>query len=58
MNAEEISKKIAPRVKDGKISCKKALEFAEKEKISTSALGEALNELKIKVVSCQLGCFP
>ena len=43
---------------DGKISCKQALKLAEEEGISSGDLGKLLNEIKVKVAGCQLGCFP
>lgn len=55
---EEAKKKLVSLAKDGKIACKQALEFAEKEGIPPKKVGELLNELKIKIVTCQLGCFP
>ena len=58
MDKEAIAKKIKGKTKDGKIACKQALKFAEKEGISSKDLGALLNELKIKVANCQLGCFP
>jgi hypothetical protein len=41
----------------GKISCNTAFELAEKYKLSRSEMGELLNQQKIKIVNCQLGCF-
>jgi hypothetical protein len=58
MDKESIMKEIDTFVINGKISCKKALELAEKNNISPKALGDLLNDAKIKVSSCQLGCFP
>lgn len=58
MDKESIMKEIDPFIKNGKISCKKALELAEKNNISPKTLGDLLNEAKVKVASCQLGCFP
>jgi hypothetical protein len=55
---EEIRKRLEQIAKEGKIPCRKALEFAEKEGIPPKKVGELLNELGIKIVSCQLGCFP
>ena len=43
---------------NGKISCKQAQEIAEEEGIPYKDMGSMLNELKVKVASCQLGCFP
>ena len=42
----------------GKIACKQALRIAEEEGIPPKDLGSLLNELKVKVANCQLGCFP
>jgi len=58
MDKEKIMQKVKSLSKDGKISCKQSLKLAEEEGISSRDLGELLNELKIKVMGCQLGCFP
>ncbi|MCX5813019.1 MAG: hypothetical protein NT178_10805 [Proteobacteria bacterium] len=58
MNKEAVIEKINAHTKDGKIACKQALNIAEEENIPSKELGEMLNELKIKVFGCQLGCFP
>ncbi len=42
---------------NNKITCAKAWEFADKFGITKKQMGELLNELKIKITSCQLGCF-
>ena len=42
---------------DGKITCAKAWELADKYNISKKEMGNLLNELKIKITQCQLGCF-
>lgn len=58
MDKEAVMEKIRTHVKDGRIACKQALKIAEEEQIASKAVGELLNEMKIKVTSCQLGCFP
>ena len=58
MDKEAITKIIRKKTKDGKISCKQALKIAEEAGIPSKKLGALLNELKIKVANCQLGCFP
>jgi hypothetical protein len=40
-----------------KISCPQAFDIAEKAKVSRTVLGEYLTRNKIKIRSCQLGCF-
>ncbi|MHB8110788.1 MAG: hypothetical protein ACYDHW_12245 [Syntrophorhabdaceae bacterium] len=57
MDKAIISEKIKPHVTDGKISCQQARKFAEDENIPYQELGDLLNELKIKIAGCQLGCF-
>ena len=58
MDKAGLSKKVEALSKNGKISCKQALKLAEDEGISSRDLGNLLNELKVKVMGCQLGCFP
>jgi len=58
MNKQDMIKKIKAKIREDKISCKQALKIAEEEGISPKALGEILNEEKIKIAHCQLGCFP
>lgn len=58
MENEQLVQKIKLHAKDGKIACKQALKLAEEENIAPKALGEMLNELNIKIMGCQLGCFP
>jgi hypothetical protein len=58
MENEQLVQKIKLHAKDGKIACKQALKLAEEENIAPKTLGEMLNELNIKIMSCQLGCFP
>jgi hypothetical protein len=58
MDKEGLIEKINARAKDGRIACKQALKLAEEEHIPSQEIGLLLNELKIKVVHCQLGCFP
>jgi len=58
MDKQALIEKIKIHTKDGKISCKQAQEIAEEEGIPYKDMGSMLNELKVKVASCQLGCFP
>jgi hypothetical protein len=58
MDKAGLTKKVKALSKNGKISCKQALTLAEEEGISSRDLGNLLNELKVKVMGCQLGCFP
>ena len=57
MSDEDLEKKILELAKDSRISCKAALELAEQAGIPTQKMAGILNKHKIKVSSCQLGCF-
>ncbi len=43
---------------DGKLPCAVAFQIAKKLKVSPRQVGDTANRLKIKIASCQLGCFP
>jgi hypothetical protein len=43
---------------NGKLPCAVAFQIARKLKVSPRQVGDAANRLKIKIASCQLGCFP
>jgi len=58
MDKEGLTGKIKTQAKDGKISCKQAQKLADEEGVSYKDMGILLNDLKIKITSCQLGCFP
>lgn len=57
MITEEIKARIKAAASEGKIACAAAFRLAEELGISRREMGERLNELKIKIVQCQLGCF-
>ncbi len=42
---------------DNQISCTKARELSERFGIPLSEIGRLANELKIKIIACELGCF-
>ena len=58
MEKEQAVEKIKSVTKEGRISCKQALGIARDMDLSPKELGDLLNEMKIKIISCQLGCFP
>ena len=57
MSREELIVKIKAAAPEGKISCAAAMRLAEELVISRQQLGQLLNELRIKIKQCQLGCF-
>lgn len=57
MSQEDIKVRIKAAAPEGKIACAAAFRLAEELGLSRKDLGELLNELKIKIMHCQLGCF-
>jgi hypothetical protein len=57
MEREQLIERVRGASKDDKISCRVTLKLAEETGISSAQLGSVLNELKIKISGCQLGCF-
>jgi hypothetical protein len=51
---KEVLREAAPQ---GKISCEAARALAERLNLPYALVGEATNELGIKINACQLGCF-
>ena len=58
MDRQAIIEEVKTHAKDGKISCKEAQKVADEAGIAYKDMGTLLNELKIKIAVCQLGCFP
>jgi hypothetical protein len=54
---EEIIAKLKEAAREGKIPCAVAFKIAKECSVSTKEIGNLLNQLKIKITSCQLGCF-
>jgi hypothetical protein len=57
MTQEELKTRIRAAAPEGKIACAAAFRLAEDLKISRQEMGNLLNELRIKIIQCQLGCF-
>ena len=57
MTQEELKSRIRAAAPEGKIACAAAFRLAEDLKISRQEMGNLLNELRIKIIQCQLGCF-
>lgn len=58
MTTDDLKARIQAAAPEGKIPCASAFKLAEELGISRSRMGELLNELRIKIINCQLGCFP
>ncbi|NIA20063.1 MAG: hypothetical protein GWP07_06515 [Xanthomonadaceae bacterium] len=54
---DEVQKKINELSAEGKITCAQAEMVAKEYGLSRREVGEIINELELKIISCQLGCF-
>jgi hypothetical protein len=57
MNPDDIKARIKAAAPEGRIPCAAAFKLAEELNLSRRDLGELLNQLRIKITQCQLGCF-
>ena len=57
MDRKKIEEAIKEKAKDGKLPCAVCFTIAEEFGISNKEMGKILNEMKIKIGQCQLGCF-
>lgn len=54
---EEAKKKLREAAPEGKIPCIMVFRVARECNLSATEAGSLCDELKIKIVNCQLGCF-
>ncbi len=57
MDRKKLEEKILANTKEGKIACASCFKIAEDLGISKQEMGEILNQMKVKIGYCQLGCF-
>jgi hypothetical protein len=57
MDRKKIEEAILKKSKEGKLPCAMCFKIAEDFGISKNKMGKVLNEMKIKISQCQLGCF-
>jgi len=57
MTREMIVDAVRTASVNNRLSCEKAHELARDLNTSLQEIGSICNELKIKIASCQLGCF-
>jgi hypothetical protein len=57
MDEKVIRELIMQNQANDRISCKAACDIADKTGASRSLIGQLLDEMKIKIRDCQLGCF-
>jgi hypothetical protein len=53
-----LEKELEASQVNGKLPCAVAFKIARKLKVNPREVGDTANKLNIKIVSCQLGCFP
>ncbi len=57
MVEQELEERVKKALVGGKLPCAAALNIAQGLKIPPKHVGDAANELNIKLAKCQLGCF-
>lgn len=55
--SSDVLKAVSEVAVDKKMTCTEARKLAEELKVPPKVIGEAANELEIKIRSCELGCF-
>jgi hypothetical protein len=53
----DLKKDIIKASENGRIKCSEALAIAKNLKVPTKKVGKAIDDLGIKIIDCQLGCF-
>jgi hypothetical protein len=54
---KEIERLLRERAVDSRLTCTEARIIAEDLNVPYRDIGQAANELKIKIRNCELGCF-
>lgn len=54
---EKIRQAVKEAARDGRISCTVARKLARDLQVTPGEIGAACNDLKIKIHTCELGCF-
>jgi len=57
MGRKGLEEEIKKRTKGGKLPCAVCFKIGEEFGISNKERGKILNEMKVKISQCQLGCF-
>ena len=57
MDRTKIEGIIKEKAKDGRLPCALCFKIAEDFGVSKKEMGKILNEMKVKISQCQLGCF-
>jgi hypothetical protein len=57
VDRKKLEETILKKSEGGKLPCAMCFKIAEDFGISKREMGKILNELKVKISQCQLGCF-
>ena len=57
MDRKKLEETIKEKSKNGKLPCAVCFKIADDFGISKKEMGKILNEMKVKIGQCQLGCF-
>ncbi|MDK2821669.1 MAG: hypothetical protein PWP31_1634 [Clostridia bacterium] len=59
VNQEVVKAEVKEAAKnhDGKLPCIVAQEIAKRLEVPARLVGQAADDLKIKIIKCELGCF-
>jgi len=57
VDRKELKSVIQEKAKGGKIPCAVCFKIAEDFGISKKEMGKILNDMKVKISQCQMGCF-
>ena len=58
MDIELVKKGLAEAAHDGEITCAECFGVAEELRVPKDDFARILTDMDIKVIKCQLGCFP
>ncbi len=54
----ELEEKVVSSLVDNQLPCAVAFKIAQELKVSVREVGETADKIGIRIVNCQLGCFP
>ncbi len=57
MSKQELRDAVRRLAKDGRAPCRRLLALAEKTRTSPRKIGALCDEMDIRIIACQLGCF-
>ena len=53
----ELGEELKSSARNGQLACPAAFKLAGKFKVTPRMVGDLANEMKVRIVNCQLGCF-